>query len=252
MSSSVRSVTLAFAVLRLVAQRGPSTLSDIARATATSPSSCLNVLRTLVAEGALVSGAGKRYDLARGWTAVAGLLESAQAQFVARAQPPIARFAEAHDVASGLWRVEPRERIALVALGESRAATRIHMAVGQRQPLGGGSTGRALAAYEQPSAAEVARRFAAVRWRRPLELDAYIGQVQDAVARGYAVDDGFSYVGICSVACVIGGTAPTFCLSASMFAGARTPAELDELGQALTALAEELAALADGVMNDRG
>jgi DNA-binding IclR family transcriptional regulator len=249
---SVRSVTLAFAILRLVGQRGALTLSDVARATATSPSSCLNVLRTLVAEGALVLGDGKRYDLAPGWRAVGGLLESAQAKFVARAQPLIARFAETHDVAGGLWRVEPRGRIALVALGESRAATRIHMVVGQRQPLGGGSAGRALAAHERPGDAELARRFAAVRWRRPLGLDDYIAQVQEARSRGYAVDDGYAYVGICSVACVVGRAAPAFCLSASMFAGTRGPDELAALGKALTGLAEELAVMADGVTDDRG
>lgn len=252
MTSSVRSVTLAFAILRLVAARGALTLSEVARATETSPSSCLNLLRTLVAEGALVSREGKRYELARGWEAVTGLLEGAQAKFVGRAQPLISRFAEAHDVASGLWRVEPRGRIALVALGESRSSTRIHMAVGQRQPLGGGSTGRALAAHEQPPADELARRFAAVRWRRPLDLDTYIAQVRDAARHGYAVDDGYSYVGICSVACVVGRTTPTFCLSASMFAGAHDAGELALLGRALTGLAAELAVMADGVLNDRG
>ena len=51
------------------------------------------------------------------------------------------------------------------------------MVVGQRQPFGGGSTGRALAAAQRIDEGELARRYAALRWQRPLDFPAYAVQV---------------------------------------------------------------------------
>lgn len=238
MSGPVRSVSQAFAILRLMALEGQSlTLSDIARATGFSLSSCLNLLRTLVGEGALEAQHGKRYRLAAGWSELAGLLEGEQARVIARAQPLLSRFAATHDAATGLWRVEPRQRLQLVALGESGSATRIHMVVGQRQPFGAGATGRALIAAQRVDDAELARRFAALRWHRPLDFAAYAVQVGAAAATGYALDDGFGHAGICSIACVVPGEPAAFCLSASIFAGSRDSDGVRALGAALRELA---------------
>ena len=240
-----RSVSLAFAVLRVIAREGRAlTLSDIARASSTSPSSCLNLLRTLVVEGVIVVEASKHYTLAPGWQAVSGLLETDSARFIARAQPVLGRFAETHDVTLGLWRREPRDRLSLIAIGESAAATRIHMMLGQRQPIGSGSLGRALAAYESPNDDEIARRFASVRWQRPLTLSDYKAQIGEATRHGYAMDTEFAYAGIVSLACVLPATPVRFCLSASLFAGSRDDREIAALGLALTALSAEMTLMA--------
>ena len=53
MSQPVRSVAQAFAILRLLADGDGLTLSEIGRALDLSPSSCFNLLNTLVAEGAI-------------------------------------------------------------------------------------------------------------------------------------------------------------------------------------------------------
>lgn len=242
MPGPVRSVSQAFMILRLLAQNGGAlTLSEITRATDLSLSSCLNLLRTLVAEGALEAENGKRYRLAAEWNGLTALLDTAQARVIARAQPLLDRFAQAHDAATGLWRLDRRERLELIALGESASATRIHMAVGQRQPFGGGSTGRALAAAQRIDEGELARRYAALRWQRPLDFPAYAVQVGAAAASGYAVDDGFGHAGICSVACVIPGEPIAFCLSASVFAGSRDADGIRALGRALRDLAAALA-----------
>lgn len=238
MSGPVRSVSQAFTILRLLAQHGGAlTLSEITRATDLSLSSCLNLLRTLVAEGALEAENGKRYRLCAGWDGLAALLDTAQARVIARAQPLLDRFAQSHDATTGLWRLDRRERLELIALGESTSSTRIHMAVGQRQPIGGGSTGRALAAAQRIDEAELARRYAALRWQRPLDFPAYAVQVGAAVASGYAVDDGFGHAGICSIACVVAGEPIAFCLSASIFAGSREGESIRALGGALRELA---------------
>lgn len=241
MTGPVRSVSQAFAILRVFSrEEAPLTLSDVTRATGLSPSSCLNLLRTLVGEGVLEGRGGKRYGLARGWERLAGLLEGDQARMIARAQPLLSRLAASHDTTTGLWRIEPRERLQLVALGESGSQTRIHMVIGQRQPIGGGATGRALSAAQGLDETELARRFAAVRWGRPLDFPGYALQVGAAAAAGYSVDDGFGHVGVCSLACVVPGQPITYCVSASIFAGSRNADEIRALGLALRGVAAAL------------
>ena len=90
---------------------------------------------------------------------------------------------------------------------------------------------------------ELARRFAAVRWQRPIAFDDYATQVAEAVAQGYGVDDGLSYAGIASLAVCLPDDAHSLCVSASVFAGSRSEAEFAELADALHQLAADIAAL---------
>lgn len=218
------------------------TLSEIARAFGLSPSSCLNLLRTLVGEGALERGAeDRRYRLVPGWSATAaprGLIE----QLIDRVRQPIRTFAEAHDCTVALWQVVSADRFSLVALGESEASTRIHMVVGQRQPIGGGATGRALAAAEGLDEAELRRRYAQVRWQQPLPFETYAAQVARCARVGFAIDDGFGHAGICSIAAALPPLkALRFCISASIFARSRDTVAIDGIGQGLLALVRNTA-----------
>lgn len=242
MTGPVRSVSQAFAILRLIAARPRGmTLSDVARAAELSPSSCLNLLRTLVREGALERGQDdRRYRIVPGWSPTAppkGRVE----RFIERTRPALRAFAETHDCLVGLWQVVGPERFTLVAMGETEAATRIHMVIGQRQPIGGGSIGRALAAAQGIPEAELRRRFALVRWQQALSFETYLAQVARAARTGFAVDDGYGHAGICSIgAAVSGQDSPPFCVTASIFARSRDTAAVEELGQALARLASNL------------
>ena len=245
MKPPVRSVAQAFAIMRLLSARPEGmTLSEVARARSLSPSSGLNLLRALVGEGALLrDGAGRRYRLAPAWAA-SRVLDDAAARRVARAQPALARFAATCDAAVGLWQQVSDTRLALVALAETAAATRIHMVPGQRQPLGGGSIGRALAAAAGLAEAVLAQRFAALRWQKPLTFEAWLAQVCAARVAGYAIDDGYGHAGICSIGVALTEPRgaqphpPQFCLSASIFAESRRPDQIAALGQALADLAQ--------------
>lgn len=243
MNPPVRSVSQAFAILRLFAGDGRRmSLSDVARVQGLSPSSCLNLLRALVREGALLRDEATRtYCLAPAWAA-AGVLDDAATRAIARWQPLLARFAAEHDAAVGLWRQVGEARLTLVALAESGAATRIHMALGQRQPVGGGSTGRALAAAAELSEAALRRRFAAVRWQKALTFEQWLEQVEDARRAGYAIDDGYGHAGICSLGAVVRDEAGAseFCLSATVFGGSRSAGEIAALGRALANLARSV------------
>ncbi|WP_298670383.1 helix-turn-helix domain-containing protein [uncultured Sphingomonas sp.] len=241
MTGPIRSVAQAFAILRLLGESSPMTLSDIARIVGISPSSCFNLLKTLLDEGAIERDARTRsYRLTRVWAAAEALRDDAAQGLAERARPAMTRLAQTNDAAIGLWKVISRERVRLILRAESDAGLRVAMADGQRQPLGGGAVGRALAAAEGVDDDELARRYAAVRWQTALPFADYAAQVRLARERGFAADDGFAHRGICTVAVPIAEIAPGFCLSASLFAGARGEAEIvalaDELAQLRTTL----------------
>lgn len=238
MTGPVRSVSLAFAILRLLAETGPLSLSEIARETELGPSSCLNLLRTLVEEGAIERGErGKQYRLTRSWAGFAALQAGASQALIARARSLIAQFAQAQDASIGLWQMVGEDRLQLVARAESGAETRIHLVEGQRQPIGSGAAGRSLAAAMHLSPAALKAAFATVRWQRPPSFDEYAGQIAAAEAKGYALDDGQWHVGICSLAAALPHAKAQFCLSASIFAGSRSAEQVAALGEALTELA---------------
>ena len=101
MMGPVRSVSQAFAILRVLAAQGSAlTLTDIVRTTGLSPSSCHNLLRTLVGEGVIEAESGKRYRLTPGWEGCSGLTGGKNAMFIARAQPLMDRFARDHRITS--------------------------------------------------------------------------------------------------------------------------------------------------------
>lgn len=237
MAGSIRSVAQAFAVLRLLAETSPMSLSDIARGAGLSPSSCFNLLKTLLDEGAIERDARtRRYRLTRAWALAEALRDDAAQGLVERARPLMTKIAEANDAAVGLWKIISRERVRLSARAESKAGVRVAMADGQRQPLGGGAVGRALAAAQGVEAEEMSRRYEAVRWQTPLSREEYGAQVAEARQRGFALDEGATHRGICSVAVPILAVAPGFCLSASIFAGTRGPVEMAALAGELLAL----------------
>lgn len=237
MTGPVRSISQALAVLRLLAGTAPLTLSDICRAVGLSPSSCLNILKTLAAEGVVEREAvGKRYRLTPDWAGVAALRGVEGAALLSRAAPVMARFADMSDAAVGLWKIVSRDRMQLAMHAESRAGMRLRLAEDQRQPLGGGAAGRAIAAGEAVDDHELARRFRPVRWQTPLDFDQYRREVAEARVRGFAVDEGFAHRGVCTVAVGIAEASPGFCLSASIVAGSRTTDEIDALGRDLVDL----------------
>lgn len=241
MTGPVRSVSQAMAILRLLAETSPLSLSDIGRLVGLSPSSCLNLLKTLAGEGAVERDVRtKTYRLAAAWAGLGVLRDGDAQRLVERARPLMVELAQSFDAAVGLWKMVSRERTRLIARAESDAGMRLHLADDQRQPLGGGAVGRALAAMQGVDDTELARRYAAVRWQADLPLETYIAQVREAARRGFALDEGFAHRGVCTVAVGIAGAAPGFCMSASILAGSRSGEDIAALGAGLGALAAGL------------
>lgn len=244
MTGPVRSVSHAFAIIRLLARSNALSLSDIGRMIGISPSTCLNLLKTLTAEGVIEREAQKKqYRLTPPWRWADVLGDSRAKRLVGRAQPAMMQFAQSHETAVGLWQIVSRDRMQLVTHAESDAGMRLTLADEQRQPLGAGAAGRAIAAAQEIGEAELARRFAPVRWQADLSIATYVRQVEDAAAKGFALDRGYAHRGVYTAAAALTDIAPGFCLTASFVAGSRTDSELETLGAALAELGNELVSL---------
>ena len=239
MSGEVRSVTQAFALLRLLADTESLTLSEAARLAGLGPSTCFNLLKTLLSEGAVIrEQPGKRYRLSPAWARSELFRDNEAHRLIDKMRPLMARFAQLHQVTIGLWQIAPKDRLQLVAHAESDASMSIRLANHQRQPLGSGAVGRAIAAAQQPDPSEIQRRFGVVRWQKDISFSEYAAQIRAAAAQGFAIDNGYAHVGITSVAAVIPQRGAQFCLSVSFFAGARSAEAIYALGEALRDVAQ--------------
>jgi IclR family acetate operon transcriptional repressor len=242
----IGSIVQAVSILRLLGDsRNGAGVTAIARALGIGPSSCFNVLKTLVAEDLVgFDPVSKTYTLGLGTIDLARRSLGRDA-VVQAADVPMASLAEDHDAAVGLWRLAPGERLVLAALAESGAATRIHMMVGQRQPAAAGATGRAVLAARSLDDDGVRAAYAGLRWQNAPSAAGYLKQVRKAEARGFAIDIDQINRGIATVAAVVVDHLGTvkFVLSASMFTG-RDEAALERIGASVHAVATELGRVA--------
>jgi len=236
----VPSVSHAVAILQLLGRSTqPMGVTGIARALGLSPSSTFNLARTLVAEDLVdFDPVTKGYRIGVGSIQFARMALRGDAVVMA-ARPVMDQLAEQLDAAVAVWRAGDDGRLTLLALAESEAATRIHMAVGQRQPAGAGATGRALLASQNVREQALRTAFTAIRWPGRIDADQYVEQVQTARQTGYALDLQWLNLGIETVAAAIGDAAGRvrYCLSASMFAGRHDEAQWAAIGTMMVAAA---------------
>lgn len=250
-SSSVGSVVHAIAILRYLGPvpdgRG---VNAIARDLGISPSSCFNLVKTLAAERLLLfDPATKRYALGPG---IAELAQPSRGENILSAAAPAMRdIADRFDVACGLWRLAASERLILVALSESVAATRIHMVVGQRQPLYAGAAGRAVAAATGASHSSIAAGIAAVRWQENPDIEHYVTELETTRRRGWALDRDQLLRGVTSVAATIGTAdgAARFVLSCTMFSGQHGDDMISAIGEATREAAGQLSRMDRNISN---
>jgi IclR family acetate operon transcriptional repressor len=229
----VGSVVQAVAVLRhLGSLDHPQGVTAIAARLGLSPSSCFNILKTLAAEEfATFDPDTRAYSIGPGAIDLArAALGRDKMMEVAR--PLMNALATRFEATIGLWRLGPEDRLTLVELAESPAATRIHMVMGQRQPAGAGATGRAVLAARNVPDEEIAMAYETLRWQRAPGRDTYVAEVRAARAAGWAVDTDTIFRGVTSVAASIAGRDGRVraCLSASLFAGRETEERVAAIG----------------------
>ncbi len=199
--SKAPAISRAAAVLRLLGKSdAPLSLQAIARELGLVPSTCLYVLRALVAEELVAFDTDtKRYSLE------AGVLTLARQwlrrnQFTDFAQPVIDRIAGAFNVTMLGVQIVGLDHIIAVAVSQAGGNFQLSTQVGSRFPALISATGRCIAAFGGYPEAQIEARFETLRWDNPPTFEAWQGQIADTRAQGFAVDDGNYIAGVTVVA----------------------------------------------------
>jgi DNA-binding IclR family transcriptional regulator len=200
-ASKAPAISRAAAVLRLLGKSDtPLGLQAIARHLGLVPSTCLYVLRSLVAEEFVAFDADtKRYSLE------AGVLTLARHwlrrdRFNDLAQAPLDRISQEFGVAMLGVHIVGLEHIIVVATSQTGNSIQLSAQIGSRFPALISATGRCIAAFGDHSEAELESRFAALRWDEPPTFELWKAQVRQARLQGFAVDEGSYISGVTVVA----------------------------------------------------
>jgi DNA-binding IclR family transcriptional regulator len=195
--SKAPAISRAAAVLRLLGKsEAPLGLNVIARDLGLNPSTCLYVLRALVAEE-LVSfdPASKRYALA------AGVLTLARSwlqrdQFAELSRGVLERLAQ--DFGVTVLGVQIFGIDHIVAVGVARGATGFQLAteVGSRFPALISATGRCIAAFGGYPEGRLKARFDTLRWDDPPSFSEWMEQVGQTRNQGFGIDRGNYIAGV--------------------------------------------------------
>jgi DNA-binding IclR family transcriptional regulator len=199
--SKAPAISRAAAVLRLLGKSdAPLGVQAIARELGLVPSTCLYVLRALVAEEFVSFDPDtKRYSLE------AGVLTLARHwlrrnRFNDLAQPALDRIAQAFDVTMLGVHIVGLDHIIVVAVSQSGHSIQFSTQIGSRFPALISATGRCIAAFGDHSEEELAERFRTLRWDEPPSLEEWKAQVSQTRAQGFAVDEGNYISGVTVVA----------------------------------------------------
>lgn len=231
------------AILRYLSRSGTGVgVSQVARDLKLNPSTCFNLLKTLVHEGlAIFDGASKSYALGLGVVELAkGALE--QASYTRLVRPHLDAIALKHRVTATLWQRVGDERVVLVDRADNDAAMRVHMNIGQRLPLFIAALGRCMAAHSGLSRAALKKRFAVLRWEDAPSFETYWSEVEAARTKGYAIDAGRYVKGATTVSAAVVDAAgrPVMAISAVGFSAQLTGPKIKVLAQDLRQRASEL------------
>jgi DNA-binding IclR family transcriptional regulator len=185
----VPAVERAIAILRLLGRsETPLGVNAIARTLGLVPSTCLHILRVLVAqELAAFDQETKRYQLDAGILSIArGALRNGS--FTDLVQPGLDRISQAYGVTTNAVRVVGLGHQTVVAISRSASAFEIRVGIGSRFPALISATGRCIAAFGGYQLEEIEPHFHALRWDSPPSLRTWRAEVEETRRNGYAVD----------------------------------------------------------------
>jgi DNA-binding IclR family transcriptional regulator len=240
----VNSVHQAIAILRyLELQERAIGVNGIARALDISPSSCFNLLKTLVEEQfADFDRSSKLYSLGPG-AAVLGRRALDPAGALSLIRPRLEALADRHSVTASLWRMRRGRQLILVGFAESDASFRVHLATGQQIPSGSGAAGRCVMAFSELDEAAIRRRYDRVNWGVAPDFATYLAEVRATRAHRWAIDTGNLISGVTSVAapCLNAAEVPEYVITATMFTGQHSRDRLEAIAEDVRRQAEWLA-----------
>lgn len=236
----VGSVVSALAILRHLASSEPLGVNALARALGLNPSSCFNILKTLVDEGFVDFDLDtKTYRLGAAPGRLFGA-QSATASWMRWMRDALGQLAQDFSITCGLWEVRG-DRLVLVEIAESSGATRIHMTLGQRLPRHIGAMGRCLAARDGLTLEAVSEIIPRLRWQSQPAPERFFEDMRLAARRGWSVDEGNYFRGVTTVAAPlgVGRESARYCLSSTLFSGQYDSGDVSRIGERTSALASE-------------
>ena len=240
--SKAPAISRAAAVLRLLGKsEAPLALNTVARELGLNPSTCLYVLRALVAEELVAFDPNtKRYALE------AGVLTLARQwlrrnQFANLAQPVLDRLSQQFGVTMLGVQIFGLDHIVTVAAAQA-GGFQLSVQVGSRFPALISATGRCIAAFGNYGEAELRARFDTLRWEEPPSFDEWLGQVAKTKAQGFGIDEGNYISGVTVLAVPVwrGRGRPSHALVAIGIGSALKRGGLEELERALLAAGRAL------------
>jgi DNA-binding IclR family transcriptional regulator len=251
--SKAPAISRAAAVLRLLGKsEAPLGLQAIARELGLVPSTCLYVLRALVAEGLVAFDAEtKRYALDAGVLTLARQWLRRDA-FADLAQPALDRLAQKFGVTMLGVQIIGIERIVAIAVSQG-GAFQVSVQVGSRFPALISATGRCIAAFGNYPEAQLKARFETLRWDDPPTFAEWQEQVAQTREQGFGIDEGHYIAGVTVLAAPVwksppagGKSRPSHALVAIGLGSALRRGGLPELEAALVSRARALSSQMGG------
>jgi len=240
----VESVRSAVAILRFLAlQPKAFGVNAIAREVGISPSSCFNIVKTLVLEGLLdFDERDKSYAPGAGLAAIAprtNVDEEIFRSVEADLQDIAARFS----CTASFWKLA-RERLVLLGSVRGASTLNVHMNAGLRLPALLGAMGRCIAGQAGWERAKIEAAVRAIHWEKPPSFRSYMKEAALTRETGWAIDVDNYMRGITTAAATIrdGNGRIRFCIANIVLSGSRPRGELEKLGAATAALAANLSA----------
>ncbi|HYG41783.1 MAG TPA: helix-turn-helix domain-containing protein [Bordetella sp.] len=175
-------------------RRAPWSAAEATRELGMNPSTCFNLIQTLMAVGWLASadsiGPGKRYVLGGSFVNLAH--RTASRTVVLRdVMPRLQEYADRWKVTATIWQRQSLTRMELVAVASCQTAINVQMPIGQRLPILLGGMGRIMALQAGLDDATREAIFSGLRWDRPLTLAQFMAQARKAKRVGWGLDDGY-------------------------------------------------------------
>lgn len=240
--SKAPAISRAAAVLRLLGKSDqPLGLQPIAKELGLVPSTCLYVLRALVAEE-LVSfdPATKRYALE------AGVLTLARQwlrrnQFPDLAQPVLDKLAQQFGITMLGVQIFGLDHIVAVAVSQG-GSFQLSVQVGSRFPALISATGRCIAAFGNYGRGDLEARFQKLRWEEAPTFEGWLQQVEETRHQGFGIDEGNYIAGVTVLAAPVWKALgkPSHALVAIGIGSALKRNGLEELEAALLSAARAL------------
>jgi DNA-binding IclR family transcriptional regulator len=185
----VPAVSRAIAILRLLGgSPNPMGVKAIATSLSLVPSTCLHILRVLVAEDLVkVDSDSKRYALGSGMLGLArSVIE--RSGFATLAQPVLDRLAQAWGITTMGVETQSSEYMIVLAISRSRMPFGLHVDVGSRFPALVSATGRLVAVFGDQRWPQIKKRFRSLRWGRPMNFATWKKEVELSRRKGFSVD----------------------------------------------------------------